>query len=186
MNSTRHIVNYNSGRWETPFEANGQEYHIITPKEGLPPLRYTYLQQMLVASILNNPIGEILAAFDRMEGHINTLTSPKPRMVDLVLEVRNLKRGVIEMKERKYDAVLYTAALFVIRPGEDVTAWDERTAEAKIADWNAAGIDTHDFFFLLALWVSQSAERLRASYDLLRALGAIQAAPDSTPQQAGE
>ena len=181
----KHIVDYTTGRWESEFTANGQTYHVLSPRDGLPPLRYTYLQQMLAVSVLNNPLGEIRAAFDRMEGHINSLTTAKPRLVDLVAELQSMKRGIVELKERKYDAAMYTAALFVIRPGEDVTKWDEHTAGGKIEDWNAEGIDAHDFFFLVALWVSQSAERLRASYDLLRAMGLISPPPGSTPSGEG-
>lgn len=71
------------------------------------------------------------------------------KAADASVILYNAMKGIARLEERPHP-VLRLCTLFLVRDGEDLTVWDEKIADEKIADWKKEGINT-DYFFALAL-----------------------------------
>lgn len=151
------IVDTETGKYKTPFTANGVKYHIRSVREGLGFTRYKLLKQMLSVVGFNATFAEQVQSFDRLTKAANSLVTKEPRMDELFREIENFKQA-ISKADRTWDYSFYAATLFIVREGEDLTEWNESMANEKIADWQKEGLHEHDFFFLVMFMASQLAE----------------------------
>jgi hypothetical protein len=149
-----HIVNPETGKWVTPFMANGKKYHIRSVKEGLGFVRYKQLKQMLSVVGFNATYAEQIQAFNRMIKAANSLVTKEPKLDVLFAEIENMKQA-IQRTDKHWDYSLYAATLFITREGEDMNTWSESEANEKIADWQAEGLHEFDFFTLVILYAMQ-------------------------------
>lgn len=145
------IVDEKTGKWKTPFMANGVKYHIRTVGEGLGLVRYKQMRMMLSIVGFNATYAEQVQALQRMIKAANTLVTKEPRLDNLFLEIENMKQAV-QKADKEWDYSLYAATLFILREGEDVNTWNESMANEKIADWQAEGLHEFDFFTLVMLY----------------------------------
>ena len=60
----------------------------------------------------------------------------------------NLKEEIGKNLDNRAHTAMYICALFIVTEDEDLTLWEERTAEIKIDNWNKEGIDVNSFFRL--------------------------------------
>lgn len=60
--------------------------------------------------------------------------------------INNMMSGVARVIENREHPALLLCTLFICREGEDLTTWDETTANEKIADWKAEGFEMESFF----------------------------------------
>jgi hypothetical protein len=151
------IVDTQTGKYKTPFTANGVKYHIRSVREGLGFTRYKLLKQMLSVVGFNATFAEQMQAFDRLVKAANSLVSKEPKLDELFKEIENLRQAV-NKTDRTWDYSFYAATLFIVREGEDLNDWNESMANEKIADWQAEGLHEHDFFFLVMFTASQLTE----------------------------
>jgi len=179
------LLDEKTGRITQKFTANGNTYYVLPPQVGLPPLRYSILQKMLIASVMNAPLSQIRQSYRNIRDLINTLTTKAPKLAELVEEIANNERLIMEVGNRNWASVFYTCALFIVREGEDITDFSDQLAESKIEDWNAAGLRGEDFFLSLTLWVSSTSDMLKAKLDLLAKMGLVNLPPASTPATGG-
>lgn len=149
------IVDPKSGKWVSEFTANGNKYYVRTAKEGIGVFRYGLLKEMLSVVGFDLTFDDQYRTFSEIEAGVNALAQGKPVLFRLVEKISNLKATIENGKSRKWDFSLYLCTLFIVHPNEDLTKWDEREAESKIKDWQAAKIHEHDFFLLASLWPSQ-------------------------------
>lgn len=156
--STERLVNPQTGEWVSSFKANGQTYYIRTPEQGLSLLRLTMLKKQLSAVGFNASYGEQMGSLNRMVGCVNTLTTKEPKLYDLVLEIEN-QRQAITNSNRNWDFSFTACTLFIVRPDEDLTTYNEQEQESKIEDWNKAGLHPEDFFLCSIKWAMQLQER---------------------------
>jgi hypothetical protein len=148
------IVDPDSGKWKTPFMANGVKYHIRSVKEGLGFIRYKQMRQMLSVVGFNATYADQVQALQRMIKAANTLVTKEPKLDQLFFEIENMKQA-IQKADKEWDYSLYAATLFIIREGEDVGTWSESIANEKISDWQAEGLHEFDFFTLVMLYAMQ-------------------------------
>lgn len=149
-----HIVDPNTGKWKTPFMANGKKYYIRSVREGLGLVRYKQMRMMLSVVGFNATYADQLQALNRMIKAANTLVTKEPRLDNLFLEIENMKQA-IQNADKEWDFSLYAATLFIVRDGEDINTWNENLANEKIADWHAEGLHEFDFFTLVMLYAMQ-------------------------------
>lgn len=60
--------------------------------------------------------------------------------------INNMMEGIARVIEKREHPALLLCTVFICREGEDLTTWDETTANEKIADWKKEGIDADSFF----------------------------------------
>lgn len=156
-NKTQRIVDSDTGKWVSEFEANGTKYYIRSAKEGIGIERYTKLRQMLSIVGFDATFADQVAAINRIKKYANSLVTKDPQLDKLFAEIANMEEAITRT-DRKFDFSMYAATLFIFTEDEDLTKWDERLAEKKIKDWNDAKIHEHDFFLLVSLWPVQLIE----------------------------
>jgi hypothetical protein len=140
------------GTWLPGFTANGKDYYIRNPKDGLPLRRQRELEKMSVVVPFNAGLGEVISSLSRMKKICNSLVGGKDaNFTGLVEEIVNLERGLSE-SNRKWQASLIMCTLFIYEPGEDLKTWDIDHANRKIEDWAAEGLIEDDFFTLAMQW----------------------------------
>jgi len=163
------IVDPQTGKWKTPFTANGHKYHIISPAEGIGIERYSMLSQMLSVVGFNASYAEQMTLINKMIGAANSLVTKEPKLDTLFEALSNMQKA-ITAADRDYHSSFYAATLVILREGEKTTdAWSEALANEKIEDWRAEGLHEHDFFLLVMLRASQSAEWWKGLSRQLRA-----------------
>ena len=155
----RHIVDVETGRWQTDFEANGNTYKILSPSDGMSLRRYTKLRAALSIAGNDATFGEQKQNIDRAIKLIDQVATQKTGMVELSVILTNMSQAILR-SDRKWHYSAWAATLFIIRKGENVSEYDETLAEEKISDWNAANINASDFFFCCWLWEKQWNEKL--------------------------
>ncbi len=148
------IIDPETGKWQTPFTANGKRYHIISPEEGVGIDRYSRFKQMISVVGFNATYTEQLEALNRMIGVYNRMAQGEKCAFEIALEIESMRRAITKV-DKNYDYALYAATLFIMRDGEKVTdAWSESEANEKIGDWVAEGLLPEDFFLLVMLRAS--------------------------------
>jgi len=130
------------------FTANGREYIIRTAEEGTTIERYSAMQKMSAVLGLSATFENLIGHFDELTDCANSLVTKEPRLNELFIRINNLKRGVLETSQTRYDMGLYYCTLFIVQEDEDMTTWVKAEQEEKIKDWNEEGYDVHDFLAL--------------------------------------
>lgn len=168
------IVDPETGKWQTPFTANGKRYHIISPEEGIGIDRYSRFKQMISVVGFNATYTEQLEALNRMILVYNRMAQGEKCAFEIALEIEAMRRAISKV-DRNYDYAFYAATLFIMRDGEKATdQWTEQEANEKIADWAAEGLLPEDFFLLVMLrasslseWWKKMPRYLKAKYPAL-------------------
>jgi len=158
-----HIVDPETGKWVSEFQANGQTYYIRGPKDGIGLRRYAMLKKMLSVVGFDASFPEQMQLLGEVRQELEKVAQGQARFFTAVEKVLNMQKAIEQTNDRNYDFSLYTASLFVVRKGEDLAAHTDELAEEKIKDWEAAGIHEEDFFFLVLLWGMESRKRLETS-----------------------
>ena len=156
----RHIVDVETGRWQTDFEANGNTYKILSPSDGMSLRRYTKLRSALAVVGSDATFGEQMQNINQAKTLVDQIVTQKTGVVQLSVILENMGQAIAR-SDRKWHFSAWAATLFIIRKGEDVSQYDETLAEEKINDWNAANINASDFFFCCWLWEKRWNERLQ-------------------------
>lgn len=161
LQSRYRIVDPDTGKWVSQFQANGNKYYIRSASDGLGFKRYVEMKRLLSVVGFDATYSEQLAALNRMTAAANTLVSKSPQLDLLFREIENMRES-IKRADRKWDYSLFAATLFIVRPDEDLNEWSESIASEKIDDWAAEGLHEQDFFLLVILWASQLSDWWRS------------------------
>lgn len=164
------IVDETTGKWQTPFMANGHRYHITSVAEGLTPRRYTEMKKILSVVGFQATYADQLAALNRITQAANSLVTKEPKLDALFSEIQNMREAIRQTDNLNWDYSFYAATLFINREGEDVKEWSESLANEKIADWQAEGLNAFDFFLLAMLYASQLTDEWRRLPEVVRRL----------------
>lgn len=127
---------------QSSFVANGVTYYV---KESLSIERYKWFEKyQLVFGFARDFKG----IYDTLEKSIGLAN--KGKGVEAWNIIYNIKEEVGKNLDNKAHTAYYICALFIVTEDEDLTQWNEQTAETKIANWNAEGYDVNSFFQLAA------------------------------------
>jgi hypothetical protein len=151
------LIDPNTQKIVSEFKANGQKYYIRRPEEGLPLLRYERLQELATVTSFDATYGEIVTKVNGLVEKANSLVTKAPKLNELFLDIENIKQS-LKKTDRNWDYSLLTCTLFIVKPDEDLTKWEQQEQEKKIEDWNEAGIPMDNFFFLVVYWAVRSHE----------------------------
>ena len=162
-NGFLHIYNEETGEITKRFNANGTEYFVRLPSDGISLLRASKLRPLL--SVVGNDatFGDQLQAEYRKKKLFDSMLSNKGGATELGAEIMTSIKA-IEKADRNWTFAAYACTLFIVTENEDLPTYDERTAEKKIEDWNKEPIHEQDFFFLCLSWARIWNEGLAAFY----------------------
>lgn len=133
------------------FEANGTTYKILDASQTMSLARYTEFSRM----------SAVVGFGVNFEGMLTHLQEIQKLVFDIdaknsltkkgaILKVESLLELIIKTSQERFDQAFYFCTLFIVKEGEDLTAWDFDEATEKVEDWNAAGYSAEDFFFVCA------------------------------------
>lgn len=120
------------------FMANGTKYLIHGTLSVGRYRQYESLQAQLAWGV----------DFDKMYADLGKVWDMlnKTRLAEAAVFVNNMREGVARMVEKREHPALMLCTLFICREGEDLSVWDETTANEKVADWKAEGFEMVSFF----------------------------------------
>jgi hypothetical protein len=140
----------------TSFEAAGCKYYVAA---SCSIDRYTMYEEFGLTFGLSSPFTYV---FNTLVDIMNKLNAHPVKLFDLSILVNKALTHAAKL-ETKESYAFQVCTLFINREGEDVSSWTPELAKAKIADWNAAGLDARFFLRLAAVLVAGFTD----AYDLL-------------------
>jgi hypothetical protein len=137
------LIDPATGAFLLRFEANGTKYSVRTAEEGVPLLRFKKIQTLVAQMGFDASVSDQYAALDRIEKYFN-----KSEYIKAAGGILDMKMA-LSKAERAFPFAADACAMFILRDGEDITQLPtEAEIQAKVEDWNAAGLYAADFFFL--------------------------------------
>jgi len=129
---------------------SGKVYKVKTIEEGITFDRWNAYEKLAIMFKYNASLQQLM---DNNQKSIDICDSiflgdGKYSSKHLVQHIMSIADGLKSTTESKYSKALLFCTIFIIREDEDETTWDLQIAHEKIEDWNAAGYDVMDFFFL--------------------------------------
>ena len=137
------------GRHVPYFDAGGKRYNILTPEDGLPLIRTQNLRARLAM------VGSDTTLTDQYQMLIRIKAAMNLRPADTVAACAGIESMLLALTkaDRSFPFAAEAACLFITLPGEDLRKLPtDAEAQAKMQDWNDAGINGQDFFFLCLNW----------------------------------
>lgn len=157
----KHIIDHKTLKFERQFKANGVQYVIRTPEEGMGLYRWQlFSSKFFPLAGLDTTLGQLRMWNRQALEEANKIGTQYQNLSGLFAALANFDEA-IRRTERNWDFSLYAATLFITRPGESLDEWTEGQAEAKIEDWRKEGIHEADFFFLAMWWGVESSTRFQ-------------------------
>lgn len=157
----------------TSFIANGREYRI---SRSISFQRYEAYQILEVELGLARTLDQFQEQVNEAYSLCNQVAAGKHVFADLAVLLRDMHIGTRLIGQGEIPTVLKLCALFINREGEDVRVVDEGTIDAKVHDWQQAGIDVRYFFGFALNSIPGYIEALRAaSLDTSKGTGEFRA-----------
>lgn len=133
------------GNFAREFKANGNSYIILSQEEGIGILRYCRLLNMSSVWGLQADFGSQLSAWRKATSAVDLALNGKCSWGDFYGIAQSAVDGINRSGQTNYTYTFWTACLFVVRKGEDLTKFVEADQQSKIDDWAAEGLHEMDF-----------------------------------------
>lgn len=132
-------IDFENGLLKTPTK----EYYLCESMSMDFLIRFEQLQLEVA---YGNTFSEIYNSLNELEAKLQ-----RALFVDASVILYNLKNSLNpeKLQDKKKNAVLQIAALFLRAKDEPVDVWNEAVINAKIMDWLNSGVDYKDFFLLV-------------------------------------
>lgn len=131
------------------FKANGTKYRILSPKDGIGILRWSILSKMSSVLGYGASVAAQLANLKKAREIVNEVLRGKGDILELGVHLKAIEDGIRTANDNRYHFAFYTAAIFIVEDGEDITVFNDDMATEKIDNWNKEGYDAADFFLLV-------------------------------------
>lgn len=131
------------------YGKSGKRYYVYTPEMGMPTARANGLRKAYDAVIANMPLQSIVHSLTTIRSGFDKMMLTREGATDLGHTIVSAIKAM-EGYNRKWSMAVEAATFFILAEDEDLGAWDERTAMAKMEDWGL--IAEEDFFFCCMLW----------------------------------
>jgi len=148
---------------KSSFVANGVTYLV---RDSLSIERYKYFEKYQITFGFARDFKSVYESLDKSIDFAN-----KGKGVDAWNIIFNLREQLKDLDKRAHSA-MFICALFIVTEDEDLTKWDEHTAEVKISNWNEEGYDQNCFFRLAANLVPGYLENLESIFQPISELAA--------------
>lgn len=138
-----------NGQMAPTFEANGKQYTILDPEDGIGIKRYTELQKMLIPA--QHGFSSFKAMYDYWTEEakkLMTMSGEGTIKIALADSINNFKRNISEIDNDRFLQSVRICTVFIVAEGEDTAKYSRSEAERKIEDWAKANINVLDFFVL--------------------------------------
>lgn len=145
----KHLPKDEFGRILPNFKASGNKYRILTPEDGIGILRWSILSKMSSVLGYGADVKTQLSNLQKAREIVNSVFKGKGDILELGVHLKAMEDGIRADNEKRYHFAFYTATIFIVREGEDLTTFSDELASAKIDDWNNEGYDAADFFLLV-------------------------------------
>lgn len=161
MAKLKHIIDHKTLEYNNTFTANGKEYHIRTPEEGIGLYRWQlFSSKFFPLAGLDSTLGQLRVWNQQALQEANKIGTQHQNLSGLFSALGNFDEAM-RRTSRNWDFSLYAASLFITLPDENLDEWTEAQAEGKIEDWRKEGIHEADFFFLTIHWGTESTTKLQ-------------------------
>jgi hypothetical protein len=137
-----------NGDYAREFMANGHKYIIRSADEGIGILRWSKLQLMSSVLGYGADLAKLEQGFSRLSDMFNGFVKGTNTIFEIATHINEMRSGAVEDSKRIYNYAFWTACLFIVREGEDMTKFIEDEQEAKIEDWNKEGLNERDILEL--------------------------------------
>jgi hypothetical protein len=162
------------GRHVPWFDAAGKRYNILTPDDNMPLLRTQNLRARLAMVGSDTTLTDQYQMLQRIKAALN---QRQPDYVGAAAGIESMLQALTKA-DRAFPFAAEAACLFVVLPGEDLGRLPtEAEKEAKMQDWNDAGLNGQDFFFLCLHWAWAWNESTAA---YLQRLGGLRASSEGS------
>lgn len=146
MPKLRRLPRDENGNFKRTFNAKGQPFVIRTPKEGIGMYRFSRLMQMSAVMGYGGSFPEQMQNWRKVGEMLNDFVRGENNLGDIFAHVQSQYNGIKKDSDRVYHIAYYVAALFVVRPDEDMTEFVEEEQREKIDSWKE--FHEEDFFAL--------------------------------------
>lgn len=137
-----------NGDYAREFKANGVKYIIRSAEEGIGILRWSKLQLMSSVLGYGADIARLEQGFSKLADLFNGFVKNKHTVFEIATHINEMRSGMVDESRRNYSYVFWTACLFIVKEGEDITKFIEEEQEEKISDWNKEGYNEQDILNL--------------------------------------
>jgi hypothetical protein len=137
-----------NGDYAREFMANGNKYIILSPEEGIGIIRWSKLQLMSSVLGYGTDLASLEQGFTKLAQMFNGFVKGNNTIFEIATHINEMRAGMVEESRRNFSYVFWTACLFIIKEGEDMTKFVEAEQEAKIEDWNKEGINEQEILDL--------------------------------------
>lgn len=137
------------GTFKRTFKANGTTYTILNPDDGIGIYRWSLLSKMSSVFGYGADVTTQLGNLQKVRVIINDVMKGKGDLLEVGVHLKAMEDGIKRSNNLRYHYAFYTATLFVVKEGEDLTEYNDAAATEKIDDWNAENLDSIDFFLLV-------------------------------------
>lgn len=128
------------------FEANGKSYVIEDRLSIMRSIESAKIEAELFDLNMKTIKGQLISAYNDLNG---TNKDKTVKFADAAIKIHNLVNKIDKNINFKDAPILKYCALFINHDGEDRRTIDNERIEAKINDWQEAGLDMSGFFLLV-------------------------------------
>jgi hypothetical protein len=145
----KHIPKNADGSYKRTFKANGVTYKILSPDDGIGILRWSLMSKMSSVLGYGADVKTQLDNIKKVRTIVGEVLKGKGDILEVGVHLKAMEDGIRRENNLRYHYAFFTATLFIVRDGEDLTEYSQDDAQGKIDDWNAENLDAADFFFLV-------------------------------------
>lgn len=148
MNDIKGLPKNEHGDYKREFTANGKKFIVRSPNEGVGIYRFSRMELMGGVLGLDASLKSLLASTKKYQDIAFEDAPAAIKVKKMVMHSEAVLEGIRSAGKNRYAKAFFMCTLFIVRPNEDMTVWNEDEAQAKIDDWNAEGYNEHDFLEL--------------------------------------
>ncbi len=148
------------------FEANGRKYVLSASLSIERYKEYERLQHHVVFG------ADAASLVKTLKDIFDLLNKSKP--ADAAVVINNVLDGVsYQADEKRRHPIMYLCGLFINKENEDINTYNQANSEAKIQDWENAGIPMSFFFRISNSLTNIHAEGLSKDLEVISEAGAV-------------
>lgn len=153
------------------FTANNRRYKICGIDEISSFDRYTNFERMSIMAAFGMDFGKMYEHLSDLERKVLEVdTSDIMTKTPAILKIQQIKKGVLDTGNARWDYKFYFATLFIVVEGEDMRTWSQEEAAMKINDWNTEGYNATDFFDIIDIYIRGMNDKKKESLKILNLL----------------
>lgn len=148
MNEIKGLPRNEHDEIKREFTANGKKFIIRSPNEGIGIYRFSKMEDMGGVLGFDASFKSLVKSQKKYEEIYHEDIPASFKAKKMLLNSHAVLDGITSAAKNRYAKAFFMCTLFIVRPEEDLTKWNQDYSQAKIDDWNAAGLNEQDFLDL--------------------------------------